>query len=98
MITDFLKNNGEVLELAFGKNQSRYDGDTSEHHHFFCLICNRIFDVHFSSQDNLKRKIEKKIGCRITYQRRSFYGYCKDCRGKKLKEKLRIMELNERKK
>jgi len=79
---NFLKNKGEILELSLGKYSSRYDGDISMHHHFFCLGCNRIFDIYFSSNDRLTRHIEEKLNFKVKYQRRDFYGYCKDCKGK----------------
>jgi len=79
---NFLKNKGEILELNLGKYSSRYDGDISEHQHFFCLGCRKVWDIYFSLNDTLTKRIEKKLSCKIKYQRRDFYGYCKDCKGK----------------
>jgi len=79
---NFLRDKGEILELNLGKYSSRYDADINQHHHFFCLGCNRIFDIYFSSNDMLTRHIEEKLNFKVKYQRRDFYGYCKDCKGK----------------
>ena len=79
---NFLKNKGEILELNLGKYSSRYDGDTSEHQHFFCLDCSRIFDIYIPLKDRFTKKIEEELNCKVKYQRINFYGYCKDCKGK----------------
>ena len=40
-----LKQNGEIEELKFCSNQSRFDGNTGKHSHFCCLKCNGVFDI-----------------------------------------------------
>lgn len=79
---NFLKEKGEILELALGKYCCRYDGDTSLHQHFFCLNCNKVFDIYFVSEDKISQQIEEKLGFKVKYQRRDFYGYCRSCKGK----------------
>ena len=54
-----------------------YDGDTSEHSHFICLRCGKIFDL-FDDNDN-KLKLEQN-GFEILNKKCVYYGYCNDCK------------------
>ncbi len=73
-----LKDMGEILELNYGSTYSRYDGVSTNHYHFVCKQCGKIYDldVGISISDE---NIEKLIGGYIEYHRLEFYGICKHC-------------------
>lgn len=77
---NLLKDEGQILELAYGKYSCRYDGDTKNHYHFFCLKCEKVFDLDEPILKDLDKKVSRKSGMNIKYHRVDFYGYCKDCK------------------
>lgn len=77
-ILNNLKEKGEIQEIP--ADVARYDGDTSEHSHFICQKCNRIFDIFdICSRCDVLKKKKTKVGKIKKYQI-YFYGYCKRCR------------------
>lgn len=56
----------------------RYDGDLSEHHHFHCQVCGKLFDLDISLEEfvlNLKTNIKHDImGYELILN-----GICKNC-------------------
>jgi len=70
-----LKDKGEILELPC-KECQRYDGDISNHGHFFCRECKDVFDIFEDFKIPKLKKI--KVGEINNYQI-SFYGTCKKC-------------------
>ena len=49
-----LKEMGQVLELGFGDDGSRYDGrQPTPHPHLVCVSCSRVTDWEFSRLDEL---------------------------------------------
>lgn len=77
---NLLRDSGQVLELTCGKYSCRYDGDIRNHHHFFCLKCNKISDIDTPVIKNLDERAGKKSGMLIKYHRIDFYGYCRNCK------------------
>jgi Fe2+ or Zn2+ uptake regulation protein len=63
---------------------ARFDGNTSEHHHFTCLGCGRIVDVEGPLTEPharvLCRRVAAQGGFRVTHHRIEFYGQCRACR------------------
>ena len=69
--------NGTILEIK--GEIKRFDGDISEHQHFICEDCGKVFDIferNFPWQ-KLERKI-KRIGQAKNYDI-YIYGLCKKC-------------------
>lgn len=77
-----LANKGEIVRLQT-PGEEHFDGDTSEHSHFFCTECNTIYDIF--SVDPLTEKTAAEIDNigTVTYQRLIFYGICRGCQYKK---------------
>jgi Fe2+ or Zn2+ uptake regulation protein len=75
---EFLEEKGQIKEIA--AEIKRFDGDLTEHHHFICKNCQRIFDV-FKKFAGLKLK-KTKLGKVQNYQI-YFYGLCQKCQKKK---------------
>lgn len=76
---NILKNQGEILELSYGKGFSRYDGTPDNHYHFTCESCGKVYDVDCPVAHNLDKDVESGMGFRVKQHRLEFYGICKDC-------------------
>jgi Fur family transcriptional regulator, peroxide stress response regulator len=65
---------------------ARFDGNTSEHHHFTCLGCGRIIDVAGPVTEPHSRalctRVAAESGFSVTYHHIEFYGRCATCRRK----------------
>jgi Fur family peroxide stress response transcriptional regulator len=63
---------------------ARFDGNTSEHHHFTCLRCGRIVDVDGPLTEPHSRALCSRVaaqgGFSVTHHRIEFYGRCAGCR------------------
>ena len=72
----------EVLELNYGKGQSRYDGNPQPHYHFVCDQCGRVLD--FSPQTPLvPAEVLAGAPGRVRMHRLECYGICKECLSEK---------------
>jgi Fe2+ or Zn2+ uptake regulation protein len=69
-----LKEKGEIREIPC--KVCRYDGDLTEHSHFFCEKCGGIIDVPEKVRlPSIKSKMVGKINNYQIY----FYGVCRKC-------------------
>ncbi len=61
-----------------GETPSRFDPNTQEHDHLFCLSCHRIIDLETDFKDiDLSKKTS--YGFQIVKKQVTFYGYCPEC-------------------
>lgn len=75
-----LKEIGQVLELGFGNDSNRYDGNKPyPHPHLICTQCKRIFDPDVSGLGDLSQQVAQMTGFQITGHRLDFYGVCPQC-------------------
>ncbi|MEH0022143.1 MAG: Fur family transcriptional regulator [Desulfobacter sp.] len=60
----------------------RFDPNRGTHHHFYCISCREIFDIHDSALDRIpvSPELEKKFT--ITGKRICLSGYCDKCRSR----------------
>ena len=78
-----LKELGEVLELSFGTESSRYDGNNpNPHPHLICTECKKIIDPDLDSLKDMSRELIKETGFSITSHRLDFFGICPKCQEK----------------
>ncbi|MGD9158935.1 MAG: Fur family transcriptional regulator [Desulfobacteraceae bacterium] len=78
-----LKELGEVLELNFGTESSRYDGNKpNPHPHLICTECKKIIDPDLDSLKDMSTELIKETGFRITSHRLDFFGICPECQAK----------------
>ena len=75
-----LKEEGEVLELAFTNGGNRYDGAKPyPHPHLVCIQCQRIIDPEIGLLAALPQELSEKYGFQITSHRLDFFGICPQC-------------------
>jgi Fe2+ or Zn2+ uptake regulation protein len=74
-----LKDRGKIMELTYGSESSRFDGNPSPHLHFFCNSCKKVFDI---EQIDFKFDVAKlrKKGFKVFGHRTEFFGLYKNCR------------------
>ena len=75
-----LKELGEVLELGFGDDSNRYDGNKPHPHpHLICIKCKNIVDPDVAILNKLHKKMAQETGYRIINHRLDFFGICPEC-------------------
>ncbi|MFO7254751.1 MULTISPECIES: Fur family transcriptional regulator [Limnochorda] len=76
---NMLVQEGLVRELRVDDTASRYDADTSQHHHATCQKCGRVTDYFGPSLDSLLREAESETGYRLESAELYFEGLCPAC-------------------
>jgi Fe2+ or Zn2+ uptake regulation protein len=77
-ILNNLKEKGEVQEIST-KDITFFDGDLSNHSHFICQSCAKVFDIFDEcSKCSIIKNKKLKVG-KINSYRIYFYGICKKC-------------------
>lgn len=75
-----LKDVGEVLELGFGDDGSRYDGRKPHPHpHMICTQCGTIMDSELENFDVLINKLAQQAGFAVHSHRFDIFGLCSSC-------------------
>jgi Fur family peroxide stress response transcriptional regulator len=69
---------GRILELNYGKAQSRFDGNPAPHYHFVCLDCGRVYDFAFEGA-RVAEEVFAGVPGRVDSYRLECYGACHDC-------------------
>lgn len=59
----------------------RFDPNTDDHHHFYCLSCRGIFDFKDEALDRISISPETRARFTITGKRVCLTGYCEECTG-----------------
>lgn len=72
---------GALLALVIDEKNVRFDIDTSNHAHFQCMECGKVFDVPVKNIKNVER--EEIEGFMVTEVHLYYKGYCKACQQKK---------------
>ena len=58
---------------------SRFDANTSPHHHFTCVACGRVYDLIEPINPALHARVSSRTGFEVHRHRIEFYGRCGDC-------------------
>ena len=75
-----LKEVGEVSELNFGEDYSRFDAaDPHSHPHLICIRCKRVLDIDITLQAQLEEQVSHTYGYKVLSHRIDFFGLCPDC-------------------
>jgi len=86
-----LKQKGRLLELTSDPAKKRYDPDTRNHGHLFCVSCKRIVDIHVEHEFVLPKSVKQNFA--ITGSHVEFHGHCPACKkniSKKTKEAAHV--------
>ena len=76
---DVLHRGGMVMKLDMGGGQSRFDGNTMEHHHVKCSGCGRVADLPENGIQLTAPLRASRNGFKITGYRVEFDGVCPFC-------------------
>ena len=68
--------NGLVIPILINEKEMRYDGNTQNHHHFYCMKCNKIYDLDFRCEYFERGEVQ---GYRIKEFHGYFKGICREC-------------------
>jgi Fur family peroxide stress response transcriptional regulator len=75
-----MKDEGEILELAFGGEGNRYDAvNPHAHPHLICVRCRQIIDPQIEWFNDLPEELTQRYGYQIVNQRVDFFGICPQC-------------------
>ncbi len=81
-----LAQHGEIQELSFADESSRYDARTDRHDHVYCECCGTLVDVDVPVALIARHVAEEQSGFAITSHHTMFAGVCLSCRQKQLRE------------
>jgi Fur family transcriptional regulator, ferric uptake regulator len=84
---EMLSKNGRVIKLDFGDGKMRFDGDTGDHYHIYCIHCGKVEDL--PEYAVKKFEIDSSIlkGYEITRRCVHLFGICNECNLKDKTEK-----------
>ena len=74
-----LARDGVIAEVPVGDGYQHFDANLSDHIHFRCITCGKIFDCTVQ-ESSIKDYVEKTLGCTVTAEKRLFEGECRVCR------------------
>lgn len=80
-ILEVFKKKNLVQEIRIKFDKSCFDIKIDTHHHFFCRVCEKIFDVYTHPCSALQNK--EVEGHLIEHLQGYFYGVCNKCKGSK---------------
>lgn len=73
---------GELVEVEDpAKGATRYDTNSAQHHHLFCMRCHSLRDIS-RDFDGLELSQDETAGHQIVRRQVTFYGYCANCQEK----------------
>ena len=74
---------GEVLEIRYCGDSTRYDGRVARSHpHLICVKCTQIKDLEIAPLDPLSKEVADRTGYCIPRYRLDFLGVCPECQEK----------------
>ncbi len=76
-----LQEMGKIMELNYGSDYSRFDGNPTNHYHFTCLECGKVMDVDMEVVAEMNEEVAEVVNGEVAYHRTEFFGYCEECSG-----------------
>mgnify|MGYP002519783735 CR=1 FL=1 len=74
-----LEQEGIIRKIPVGDGHEHFDGDNSQHSHFYCKSCERITDIVIDTTDACSL-VEKETGAEVESGTYTFTGICKNCK------------------
>ncbi len=75
-----LAQHGEIQELTFADQASRYDARVDRHDHVFCTVCGSLVDVDVPVALIARHVAEEQSGFAVANHHTMFAGTCPTCR------------------
>lgn len=70
-----------LIDIVEGQGDPRrFESNLDDHHHFYCLGCNRIFDIFDDQLNRINVPETVKKNFTVTGKRLCIKGFCKECR------------------
>ena len=73
-----LESEGVIRKISVGDNHEHFDGDTTQHSHFYCKSCSQITDIFIDTKET-RKQVEADTGFKIDFGTYTFTGVCKNC-------------------
>lgn len=73
---------GKIKKIDGLENSAHYDHNISEHYHFICTECKKVFDVPAEVADAVVKNTEEKTGFVIQSHDVIFRGLCNNCKNR----------------
>lgn len=71
---------GEISKISTGSGAEHYDGNLSDHQHFICTHCHKVYDIQMENLDSFMDIASRNFSAgRIEMCRANFYGTCEEC-------------------
>lgn len=75
---NFLADNKRIRKLDVGQKMVHFDGDLSNHHHFICSKCKKVFDINFQDEQ-IRMVVRQQTNHQIDKVEIVFSGVCESC-------------------
>lgn len=84
---EILSEAGMIRKLEVSGRQKRFDWNTEEHDHIYCVRCHRVDNLEINRENIGILPGDNVAGYRVSGYRLEFSGLCEACRKKQNKEK-----------
>jgi Fur family transcriptional regulator, peroxide stress response regulator len=81
-----LAQHGEIQELSFADQSSRYDARIDRHDHVYCTVCGSLVDVDVPVALIARHVAEEQSGFAVANHHTMFAGTCPACRHRRVSE------------
>lgn len=77
---EILRQRNLVRKYNFGEDSDRFDGDMTDHHHFYCRQCRRVIELVLPDAYQLKERVESGQQVIVENFDIIFKGKCNVCK------------------
>jgi Fur family peroxide stress response transcriptional regulator len=78
-----LEKRGLISKVDALSGRARYDANTDRHHHFICIECGLVQDLHDKALDNLQAPASAREFGAVVSAHVQFRGVCSRCAARK---------------
>lgn len=78
---NLLSESGEIKKISYLAGPDHFDYDTSDHYHFVCRSCGRIYDMPLSTLEAVEQAVSAGAPGEVESHDLVFYGVCNECLG-----------------
>ncbi len=70
---------GLVMKIPTNDGVDHYDGDCTNHYHFICQKCHKLYDLHDENFPSVLQKVEKNNHFKVNRVHLILEGICHEC-------------------